>query len=148
MENPTESKVSDAERLKKLYEERVPTGMSQAEFGAKYGIGTKAMVWQYLTGYRPLNYEAAAKFARGLRCTIADISPDMARKLKTDIFPVLGRVSVKAAIALMLAVPPLLPTKAEAAFNISINQITHCMRRALRWMGLVNAAVTSSRVDP
>lgn len=107
--------LTDAERLKRLYDERVPSGMSQAEFGANYGIGSKAMVWQYLTGYRPLNFEAAAKFARGLKCTIADISPEMARKLRVDIFPVLGRVSIKTAIALMLAIPPLLQTKTEAA---------------------------------
>jgi len=31
----------------------------------------------------------------------------------------------KAATVLLIAIPPLLPTKAEAAFNISISQITH-----------------------
>lgn len=95
--------MTDAERLRKLYEDRAPKGMSQAEFGAVYGIGTKAMVWQYLTGYRPLNYEAAAKFAKGLRCTIAEISPEMARKLKADILPVLGRVALAFTVALPYA---------------------------------------------
>lgn len=114
----TEKSVTDADRLKKLYEDRVPNDMSQAEFGSLYGIGTKAMVWQYLSGYRPLNFEAAAKFAKGLRCTIADISPEMARKLKADILPVLGRVSIKAALALVLVLPPFAHQKTEAAFNI------------------------------
>src|SRR5688572_845879 len=77
-------------RLRRLYQERIPAGMSQAEFGAAYGIGTQGMVWQYLNGYTPLNFEAAAKFARGLRCTIHDISPEMAAALKADILPVLG----------------------------------------------------------
>lgn len=113
----------DAQRLKQLYESRVPLGMSQSEFGATYGIGTKAMVWQYLTGYRPLNYEAAAKFAKGLRCTIADISPELARRLKVDILPVLGRVSVKAALALCIVLPPMFPQKAQAAFDISLTSI-------------------------
>lgn len=99
--------MTDADRLRKLYEERAPANMSQAEFGTVYGIGSKAMVWQYLSGHRPLNFEAAAKFARGLSCTIADISPEMARKLKAEIFPVLGKVSVKAAMALV-GIPPLL----------------------------------------
>lgn len=132
MSNATEGKqVTDAERLKRLYDERAPTDMSQAEFGSIYGIGTKAMVWQYLSGYRPLNFEAAAKFARGLRCTIADISPDMARKIKTEFLPVLGRVSVKAALMLMLVgVPALVPTKAEAAFNITLTKI----HIAWRWL--------------
>jgi transcriptional regulator with XRE-family HTH domain len=76
--------------LKQLYEERVPSGMTQEEFGAKFGIGTQGMVWQYLNGHRPLNAEAAAKFARGLRCTIYDISPEMAEALKAEIVPVLG----------------------------------------------------------
>lgn len=102
-----EHRTADAERLKRLYEDRVPEGMSQADFGQTFGIGTQGMVSQYLTGHRPLNVEAAAKFAKGLRCTIADISPDMARRLRAEIFPVLGRVSIKAALALVLAIPPL-----------------------------------------
>ena len=126
--------MTDAERLKQLYDERVPTGMSQAEFGEVYSIGTKAMVWQYLTGYRPLNYDAAAKFAKGLRCTIADISPEMARKLKADILPVLGRVSLKAALALMLlGVPPFMPDKAEAA-NVTVYYVKRSLRRLLAWL--------------
>lgn len=100
-----DEKHTDAERLRQLYEQRVPTDMSQAKFGEVYGIGTQGMVWQYLSGHRPLNFEAAAKFAKGLRCTIADISPAMARRLKTEILPMLGRVSLKAALAL-LVLPP------------------------------------------
>lgn len=124
---------TDSERLKQLYDERA--GMSQAEFGLTYGIGTKAMVWQYLTGYRPLNFEAAAKFARGLRCTIADISPEMARKLKAEILPVLGRISVKAAFALLLVIPPYLPSKAEAAFS-AFNITKYTLALASIWRRL------------
>jgi transcriptional regulator with XRE-family HTH domain len=76
-------------RLKRLYEERIG-GMTQEQFAKKYGIGTKAMIWQYLSGYTPLNLEAAAKFARGLRCTIYDISPEMAETIRQQILPVLG----------------------------------------------------------
>lgn len=108
-------RIADAERLRKLYEERVPSGMSQSEFGAAYGIGTQGMVSQYLSGHRPLNLEAAVKFANGLRCTIADISPKMARQVKLEILPVLGRVSLKAALALVVSLPPsMLPTKSFA----------------------------------
>src|SRR3990167_6509739 len=133
----------DADRLKRLYVERVPKGMSQTEFGLRYGIGTQGMVSQYLTGHTPLNVDAAAKFAKGLRCTIADISPDMARQLKVDIFPVLGRVSVKAALALMLVIPPLIPSKAEAAFNISINTIHIALRRCWRFLAAACAVKMS-----
>ena len=32
----------------------------------------------------------------------------------------------------MLVIPPLIPDKAQAAFNINISHITHCMARWLR----------------
>lgn len=119
---------NDSDRLRVLYDQRVPTDMSQAKFGEVYGIGTQAMVWQYLSGKRPLNFEAAAKFARGLRCTIADISPELARKIKTEFLPVLGRVS----LILAFVTPPLVPTEAQArSFNIITSHITHWMRRRL-----------------
>lgn len=103
-----EERTEAAERLRKLYDSRVPDGISQSDFGTIYGIGSQSMVAQYLSGHRPLNFEAAAKFAKGLRCTIADISPAMARRLRAEIFPVLGKVSLKAAVALALGIPPLL----------------------------------------
>lgn len=125
--------TKDTERLRKLYEERVPAGMTQTEFGHLFGIGTQGMVSQYLCGRRPLNIEAVAKFARGLGVTIADISPDMARRLRVDVFPVLGKVTVKAVLALALSIPPLLiPGKAEARpFNIISAPIHIALRRWL-----------------
>lgn len=78
--------------LKRLWEERIaPTGMSQEEFGEKYDIGTQGMVWQYLSGRRPLNYDAAAKFARGFGCSIEEICPPMAETLRKEILPLLRR---------------------------------------------------------
>lgn len=110
----------DADRLKRLYVERVPEGMSQEDFGKAFDIGNQSMVSQYLSGHRPLNFEAAAKFARGLRCTIADISPDLARRLRVEIIPMLGRVSVKAALVLGLgALLPGLSGESHASpFNL------------------------------
>lgn len=116
-------------RLKELYEARVPRGMSQKQFGQAYGIGSQSMVAQYLNGTRPLNFEAAAKFATGLRCTIHDISPEMAAALETEILPLVGKVSAaskmawrrlaaKAAmllLALGIAVPPPLAEAAATA---------------------------------
>jgi transcriptional regulator with XRE-family HTH domain len=106
-----------ADKLKQLYEKRVPKGMSQAQFGETFGIGTQGLVSQYLNGHTALTVEAAAKFAKGLGCKIDDISPEMARRLRQDIVPVLAKVSLKAALALLIAIPPSLPSKAEAAFN-------------------------------
>ena len=122
--------------LKKLYEERVPEGMSQEEFGATYGIGTQGMVWQYLNGYRPVGIEVAAKFATGLRCTIADISPEMARAIRSEIYPVLGRIASKAAMLILLVVPPLLPSKTEAgvifsAYAEAVYYVKSMLRRTI-----------------
>lgn len=101
--------------LKRLYDARVPNGMTQKEFGAKYDIGSQGMVWQYLTGYRPLSYEAAAKFARGLRCNIYDISHEMAESLQVEILPFLGKALRRAAMYAALAVlPAIMPSTADA----------------------------------
>jgi transcriptional regulator with XRE-family HTH domain len=112
--------------LRRVYEERVPRGMSQAEFGATYGLGVQGMVWQYLNGYTPLNYDAAAKFARGLRCTIRDISPAMAASLEADILPVLGRMARKVAALAFLAISLAHPPPAEATLHkpFYVNDLT------------------------
>lgn len=88
-------------RLRRLYMERAPKGMSQKEFGRVYGIGTQGMVAQHLNGTRPLTYEAASKYAIGLRCTIYDISPAMGDTIKNDLLPVLGRPLRRAAMVLV-----------------------------------------------
>lgn len=115
-------------RLKRLFDERAK--LTQEEFGATYGLGSQGMVWQYLSGHRPLNFEAAAKFAKGLGCTIADISPEMAEALREEILPVLGRVKsiAKAAVWMLAGVPPLLAS-AEAIRASVLCQIRHVRLR-------------------
>lgn len=120
-------------QLKRLYETKVPAGMSQEEFGQRYGIGTQGMVSQYLNGTRPLNFEAAAKFAKGLGVTIAEISPSMAKALRAEILPMLGKA---AAIALILGGQWLSPAPdsprvfaAAAGYHCILCQI---WRRAVR----------------
>ena len=90
-------------QLKRLYEERVPTGMTQKVFGRKYGIGSQSMVAQYLNGTRPLNIDAATKFAKGLRCTIYDICPEMSDYLRDEVYPMLGKAMRRAAAYAVLA---------------------------------------------
>lgn len=87
--------------LKRLYDERIGDGMSQKEFGRRYRIGSQSMVAQYLNGDKPLNYDAAAKFAKALDCTIYDICPEMGDALKLEIFPVLGKALRRAAMFLL-----------------------------------------------
>lgn len=84
--------IEDAQRLRKLFSER--TTMSQAEFGATFGIGTQGAVWQYLNGRRPLNPKAANSFARGLQASIQDISPTLAGQIK-DIASIASSTSAR-----------------------------------------------------
>jgi hypothetical protein len=102
--------------LKRMWDQHIaPTGMSQDEFGRTYGIGSQAMVSQYLLGTRPLNYDAAAKFAKGYGCSIEDICPEMARTLARDIFPVLRRRLRRAGTAVLaLALTGLVQPDARA----------------------------------
>lgn len=74
--------IEDAARLRALYEARKPPKMSQVAFANTYGIGTtQGIVWHYLNGVAPLNLGAVIKFARGLRCSVSDISPTLANEL-------------------------------------------------------------------
>ena len=66
----------EAKRLKRIFDERAT--MSQSAFGHEFEIGTQGMVSQYLLGRRPLNLQAAMKFARGLGVSIEDFSPRLA----------------------------------------------------------------------
>lgn len=72
--------ASESERLHALFTQRAL--MSQRAFGEKYGIGSPAMVWQYLSGERKLNLKAACRFARGLGVELAHFSPRLAQELE------------------------------------------------------------------
>ncbi|MES2787643.1 MAG: hypothetical protein V4684_19410 [Pseudomonadota bacterium] len=72
--------LEDADRLKNLFLLRDPP-LSQQKFGLDFDIGTQGMVWQYLSGVRPLNVEAAIKFAQGLGVTINDFSERLAAQI-------------------------------------------------------------------
>lgn len=72
--------VEDARRLDVLFKERAR--LSQGDFGAQYGIGTQGMVWQYLSGTRPLNIKAAMAFSRGLDVLIDQFSTTLADQIR------------------------------------------------------------------
>jgi len=71
--------VDDASRLDALFKERAT--MSQLSFGQTYEIGNQSAVSQYLKGRRPLNIDAARKFAKGLGVLIEDFSPTLAARV-------------------------------------------------------------------
>ena len=137
---PTKSARSDAHvNLKRLYDERTTNDLTQGEFGKKYGIGTQGMVWQYLSGRRPLNVEAAAKFARGLGCTIYDISPEMAEELRHDVVPVLAprawwrKTLAKVSMVILAASPSMAPTPADASNGTQVVYYVKSILRRLAW---------------
>lgn len=71
--------AEDAERLRAAFDKHA--GVSQARFGADHEIGNQSMVSQYLLGRRPLNIDAARRFAKGLGVQIADFSPTLAERI-------------------------------------------------------------------
>lgn len=69
----TSEHLNEARRLREIWD--ATPHESQAEFGEKYGIGNQSSVGQFLLGRVPLSLKAAAGFAKGLQCEIADFSP-------------------------------------------------------------------------
>lgn len=72
--------AEDVRRLRALFEEKAKK--SQAAFGEDSGIGTQGMVWQYLNGVTPLNYDAVMKFSDGLGVKASEISPVLWGKIE------------------------------------------------------------------
>lgn len=72
--------VEESAALKRLFETHQK--MSQAAFGAEFGLGTQGNVWQYLNAKSPLNAAAAVKFAKGLGVEVREFSPRLAQEIE------------------------------------------------------------------
>lgn len=129
-------------RLQALFgdEARRPPWMTQEKFGAEYGIGSQGMVWQYLNGYTPLNIEAAAKFAQGLRCTIRDISPEMDAVMRGQILPAMGLSAWGKVATILLLITSLhfTPQPADAAILHNIN-MQHYVANNLNYLYIIRS---------
>lgn len=80
----------DAARLRAIYEGKKGE-LHLTQDGLAYDMGvTQGAVWQYLDGKIPLSIESAARFAKVLKCLIADISPKLTERIKDQVLPVLG----------------------------------------------------------
>lgn len=77
----TKEQIDEAALLKSLYT-ATNHGLSQAEFGATFEIGSQGAVWQYLNGRTALNLKAAKGFAKGLNCNVSDFSPRLAAEIE------------------------------------------------------------------
>lgn len=69
---PSDIKDREAAALRELY--NAHTGRTHGQFAKDVGISSGAMVWQYLSGHRPLNLDVAARFAKGLNIPVRNFS--------------------------------------------------------------------------
>lgn len=59
-------------------------GVNRAEFARTYALkGGQSMIYQNITGRRPISMEAALTYARGFGCSLEDISPRLALEAST-----------------------------------------------------------------
>lgn len=56
-------------------------GVNRAKFARTYDVpGGQVMVYQHITGRRPMSMEAAQAYARGFGCSLEEISPRLAKE--------------------------------------------------------------------
>jgi hypothetical protein len=68
----------EAKRLAKRFH-----GINRAAFARDYEIsGGQQMIYQHITGRRPISLEAAQAYARGFGCKLDEISPRLAEEAK------------------------------------------------------------------
>lgn len=76
----------EADRLKALFnawQKEAKAERTQAIVAEQMGWQSQGTVSQYLTGRLELNYDALMKFTSLLKCSAADISPRLARRIYT-----------------------------------------------------------------
>lgn len=57
--------------------------VNRAEFARLHGVpGGQAMVYQHITGRRPISLEAAKAYAKGFGCPLDEISPRLAKETR------------------------------------------------------------------
>ena len=69
---PSQIKAVEAAALRAAYE--ASTERTHGRFAKDAGFSSGAMVWQYLSGHRPLNLHDAALFAKGLNVPVRSFS--------------------------------------------------------------------------
>lgn len=82
----TEENREESRKLKAIWEREKARLLldghgTQEAFGQEFGIGNQAAVGFFLNGKSALSPKAAAAFARGLRCSVSDFSPRLAKVL-------------------------------------------------------------------
>lgn len=68
------TKEEEAEKLAARFD-----GVNRAKFAREHNVGGGGpMIYQHMTGRRPMNLEAAIAYANGFKCSLAEISPRLA----------------------------------------------------------------------
>lgn len=71
----------EAEHLRARFD-----GVNRSEFARHYRVpGGASMIYQHITGRRPISLEAAQAYARGFRCTLEEISPRLAQEARAAL---------------------------------------------------------------
>jgi len=79
--------AEEAELLKKRFAKE-----NRAKFAREHGLaGGDSMVYQHITGRRPISLEAALDYARAFGCSLAEISP----RLALEVNDVANRAAVQ-----------------------------------------------------
>jgi hypothetical protein len=66
-------------------------GVNRKEFAKEHSIpGGDVMIYQHITGRRPMSPEAAVAYARAFHCAIEEISPRTARRIATLVAMIRG----------------------------------------------------------
>lgn len=98
--------INDARRLKAIYEARKAEdkSLTQESLASECGWKTQSAVQQYLNGLVPLNLSAAIKFARALRVSVKEISPQLAAEIESaNVAPVAHQHLSQEALKIALA---------------------------------------------
>lgn len=87
---------TDGERLGKLFAKlKREEHMSRSAFARKHQIpGGDSMIYQHIAGLKPISMEAGLAYAKGFGCSLAAISPRLAREVATINRSTLGMGTV------------------------------------------------------
>ncbi len=79
----TDENRDESRLLKSIWESTGHAGLTQAEFGHQFAIGTQAAVGFFLNGKSALSLKAAKGFAKGLGCPISAFSKRLASEVES-----------------------------------------------------------------
>lgn len=112
----------EADRLRERF-----NGVNRAEFARLYHVpGGAAMVYQHITGRRPISLEAAQAYARGFGVTLDEISPRLAEDARN---------------ALAISTEPQPPNEIREAWQLLSQEQRHLFAEQIKRQAAANRAL-------